>query len=42
MRYLLDHGADVDAQSSTGHPTPLHLASYLEGSRLHSYCSTVV
>jgi len=31
MRYLLEHGADVDAQTNTDHPTPLHLASYHGG-----------
>jgi len=29
--YLLEHGADVDAQANTEHPTPLHLASYYGG-----------
>jgi ankyrin len=31
VRYLLDHGADVDAQANTKHSTPLHLASYYGG-----------
>ena len=29
--YLLDHGADVDAQANTSQSTPLHLASYHGG-----------
>ena len=31
VRYLLDHGADANAQSNTEHSTPLHLASYFGG-----------
>jgi len=31
VRYLLEHGADVDAQANTEHSTPLHLASYWGG-----------
>jgi ankyrin repeat protein len=31
VRYLLEHGADVDAQANTEHSTPLHLASYFGG-----------
>jgi len=31
VRYLLDHGADVDAQADTEFPTPLHLASFFGG-----------
>ena len=31
VRYLLEHGADVDAQANTEHPTTLHLASYYGG-----------
>ena len=31
MRYLLEYGIDVDAQSNTEHSTPLHLASYHGG-----------
>ena len=31
VRYLLDHGADVDARAHTEHSTPLHLASYWGG-----------
>jgi ankyrin repeat protein len=29
--YLLEHGADVNAQANTEHSTPLHLASYCGG-----------
>ena len=31
MRYLLEHGIDVDSQANTTHSTPLHLASYCGG-----------
>ena len=31
MRYLLEHGANVDAQANIEHSTPLHLASYYGG-----------
>ena len=31
VEYLLEHGADVDAQANTKHSTPLHLASYFGG-----------
>jgi len=31
VRYLLDHGADVDAQADTDHSTPLHLSSHYGG-----------
>ena len=31
VRYLLECGADVDAQANTDHSTPLHLASYWGG-----------
>ena len=31
VQYLLEHGADVDAQADTEHSTPLHLASYHGG-----------
>jgi len=31
VRYLLEHGADADAQAHTEHSTPLHLASYWGG-----------
>ena len=31
VRYLLDHGADADAQANTEQSTPLHLASYWGG-----------
>jgi len=31
VQYLLEHGADVDAQANTDHSTPLHLASYWGG-----------
>ena len=34
VRYLLDHGADVDTQANTEHSTPLHLASYWGGFRV--------
>jgi len=31
VRYLLEHGADVDVQTNTEQPTPLHLASFYGG-----------
>ena len=31
VQYLLEHGADVNAQANIDHPTPLHLASYWGG-----------
>ena len=31
MRYLLEHGIDVDSQANTEHSTPLHMASYWGG-----------
>jgi len=31
VRYLLEHGIEVDAQAKTKHSTPLHLASYWGG-----------
>jgi ankyrin repeat protein len=31
VRYLLEHGADVDAQANTEQSTPLHLSSYYGG-----------
>ena len=31
VRYIIEHGADVDAQANTEHPTPLHVASYCGG-----------
>ena len=31
VRYLVEHGADVDAQNNTEQPTTLHLASYFGG-----------
>ena len=31
VQYLLEHGADVDAQANIDHSTPLHLASYWGG-----------
>ena len=31
VRYLLEHGADVDTQANDENPTPLHLASYWGG-----------
>ena len=34
VQYLLEHGADVDAQADTGHPAPLHLASYWGGVKI--------
>jgi len=34
VRYLLDHGADADAQANTRHSTPLHLASYWGGFKI--------
>ena len=34
VQYLLEHGADVDAQANTDHSTPLHLASYWGGVKI--------
>jgi ankyrin repeat protein len=34
VRYLLEHGIDVDAQADTEHSTPLHLASYYGGFKI--------
>jgi len=31
VEYLLEHGADVDAEANTEHSTPLHLASFYGG-----------
>ena len=34
VQYLLEHGADVDAQANIDHSTPLHLASYWGGVKI--------
>jgi len=34
VRYLVEHGADVDAQANTNLPTTLHLASYYGGCKV--------
>ena len=34
MRYLLEHGADVNTQANTEYSTPLHLASYWGGPKV--------